>query len=334
MRGFATVGRSWRLRHYRRLTGAARLALAAGVPAVIVPAQGGPHPAAPPATAATILLAATPAHPHAGRPIHLVVLHPPPAATDYRWDVGGDGVYPLDTGAVPQTAAVFPAAGSHDVSVRVSTPAGSETAGLTLVVAPAAPPASTTASRATTTPARSATHTHSAPPTGNAAVAHAAGDPGVTIADFKFAPGTTTVHAGETISWTNDGPSPHTATANDGSFDTGTLGKGQSGSHTFTQPGTFSYFCRVHPFMHGTVVVLASASTTPTTSTPTTTTTPAAPTTSTQPSTAPASTTTGTGSLATAAPTLPRTGMNLADALVIGLVLLGAGLTLRRLRWC
>src|SRR5207248_3918997 len=86
----------------------------------------------------------------------------------------------------------------------------------------------------------------------------AGADPGVTIADFRFAPRTTTVHVGDTITWSNVGPSPHSAIARNGSFDTGILHKGQSGSHTFTQAGTFSYFCTVHPFMHGTVVVLAS----------------------------------------------------------------------------
>ena len=48
-------------------------------------------------------------------------------------------------------------------------------------------------------------------------------------------------------------PDAHSATANDGSFDTGILSKGGSGSHTFTQAGTFSYICTPHPFMKGTV---------------------------------------------------------------------------------
>jgi plastocyanin len=90
--------------------------------------------------------------------------------------------------------------------------------------------------------------------------AHVAGDPGDVISDFKFAPATITVHVGDSITWTNDGPSPHSATANNGSFDTGVLKKGQSASHTFSQAGTFTYFCSVHPFMHGTVVVVADTS--------------------------------------------------------------------------
>ena len=90
------------------------------------------------------------------------------------------------------------------------------------------------------------------------AVARAAG--GDTISDFKFTPSTVTVTAGETVTWTNSGPSGHSATADDGSFDTGTLGKGASGSHTFTRAGTYTFHCTPHPFMTGKVVVVAASS--------------------------------------------------------------------------
>lgn len=90
--------------------------------------------------------------------------------------------------------------------------------------------------------------------------ARIAGDPGVTIVDFQFNPGSITIHTGDTITWTNNGSQPHTATANDHSFDTGVLQKGQSGSHTFSQAGTFTYFCTIHPFMHGTINVVGSGS--------------------------------------------------------------------------
>src|SRR5664279_4660499 len=53
--------------------------------------------------------------------------------------------------------------------------------------------------------------------------AHATADPAVEIADFAFTPGATTIHVGDIITWTNHGPSSHTATARDGSFDTGVL---------------------------------------------------------------------------------------------------------------
>jgi LPXTG-motif cell wall-anchored protein len=90
------------------------------------------------------------------------------------------------------------------------------------------------------------------------AVAAASGS--VTIADFNFAPATITVNEGDTVTWNNNGPTPHSATANDGSFDTGILKKGQSGSHTFNQAGSFSYYCKPHPFMKASVVVQAASS--------------------------------------------------------------------------
>jgi LPXTG-motif cell wall-anchored protein len=90
------------------------------------------------------------------------------------------------------------------------------------------------------------------------AVAAASGS--VTIADFSFAPATITINQGDTVTWNNNGPTPHSATANNGSFDTGILKKGQSGSHTFNQAGAFSYFCKPHPFMNASVVVQASSS--------------------------------------------------------------------------
>ena len=82
----------------------------------------------------------------------------------------------------------------------------------------------------------------------------------VTIKDFDFAPAAVTVNVGDTVTWTNAGPSPHSATANDGSFDTGVYGEGGSRSHTFDQAGTFSYICTPHPFMKGTVTVAGAAS--------------------------------------------------------------------------
>jgi LPXTG-motif cell wall-anchored protein len=89
------------------------------------------------------------------------------------------------------------------------------------------------------------------------AIAAASGS--VTIADFSFTPGTITINQGDTVTWNNNGPTPHSAKANDGSFDTGILKKGQSGSHTFDKAGTFSYFCQPHPFMKATVVVKAAS---------------------------------------------------------------------------
>jgi plastocyanin len=90
------------------------------------------------------------------------------------------------------------------------------------------------------------------------AVAAASGS--VAIADFSFAPATITINQGDTVTWTNNGPTPHSATADDGSFDTGIFPAGQSRTHTFNEAGSFSYFCTPHPNMRGTVVVQASQS--------------------------------------------------------------------------
>ena len=90
--------------------------------------------------------------------------------------------------------------------------------------------------------------------------ATAAADTGVTISDFEFAPASVTINVGDTVTWTNDGPTPHSATADDGSFDTGIFNAGQSRSETFDQAGTFAYFCTPHPNMRGTITVQAAAS--------------------------------------------------------------------------
>jgi Copper binding proteins, plastocyanin/azurin family len=74
--------------------------------------------------------------------------------------------------------------------------------------------------------------------------------------DFSFSPATVTVDAGDSVTWTNGGREPHTATG-DG-FDTGRLGPGESGSASFSRAGSFSYVCSIHPNMQGTVRVAAS----------------------------------------------------------------------------
>ena len=88
---------------------------------------------------------------------------------------------------------------------------------------------------------------------------HAAGA-SVQIADMAFAPGEVTVSVGDTVTWTNtDDGIVHTVTSTTGAFDSGDLGDGESYSVTFTAPGTFAYLCTPHPFMTGTVTVVAAA---------------------------------------------------------------------------
>jgi plastocyanin len=116
-----------------------------------------------------------------------------------------------------------------------------------------AEPAATAGLAATAVTTRSATATKSG-------TATAAATGAVTIKDFSFGPATITVHAGDTVTWTNQGPTGHSATADGGSFDTGVLAAGHSASETFNSPGSFPYHCTPHPFMTATIRVLASNS--------------------------------------------------------------------------
>ena len=313
-------------------------ACCAGVAAALTPVAQATSPgaaltvSAPPAptthetTPAT--LTAEPVRPRVGQPVRLV-LAAPPGARDFAWDLDGRGAFARHTGEAAQTETTFTTSGRHAVAVRFGANGQTQRAALTLTVAPRPAPPPPPAPRARHwTQAR----THHAVATGltGRVTAHVAGDPGVTVADFHFSPATTTIHVGDTITWTNDGPSSHTATAHGGAFDTGVLKKGQSASHTFSHPGTFTYFCQIHPFMHGTIVVLASTTSTSATSTHTsaattpTTTTPAATTT----------TPTATTAAAPSGPTLPNTGFDVLADLGAGVLLLGLGIGLRRgARW-
>ena len=77
----------------------------------------------------------------------------------------------------------------------------------------------------------------------------------VTIQNFAFSPATITVKAGDSVTWTNEDSIGHSATADDNSFDTGVLSKGQSKAITFSKAGTFTYHCSVHPDMKAKVIV-------------------------------------------------------------------------------
>jgi plastocyanin len=78
----------------------------------------------------------------------------------------------------------------------------------------------------------------------------------VEIAEFTYSPDPVVVQVGGKVTWRNDDNPPHTATAKDGSFDTGIIETGKQKSVTFKEAGTFAYYCTVHPFMHGTVEVV------------------------------------------------------------------------------
>jgi plastocyanin len=82
----------------------------------------------------------------------------------------------------------------------------------------------------------------------------------ISTGDNFYSPASVTVAVGDTVNWRNTGQAQHSATANDGSFDTGVFGPGQSRAHTFNTAGSFSYFCTVHgQSQSGTVRVLAAS---------------------------------------------------------------------------
>ena len=76
-----------------------------------------------------------------------------------------------------------------------------------------------------------------------------------TIQNFAFSPNPLTVALGSTVTWTNLDGVAHTVTADDGSWGSSMLGQGETYSHVFTSPGSYTYHCAIHPFMTGTVVV-------------------------------------------------------------------------------
>ena len=78
----------------------------------------------------------------------------------------------------------------------------------------------------------------------------------VAINNFDFTPGELLVATGTTVEWQNRAEgTPHTATADDGTWDSGSIAAGGSFSFTFIEPGTYEYICTIHPSMTGTVIV-------------------------------------------------------------------------------
>ena len=78
----------------------------------------------------------------------------------------------------------------------------------------------------------------------------------VKITDLAFSPAEITVHPGDTIEWVNEDFIDHTATETSETWDVGIPAE-KSAQLQFTRAGSFSYFCRIHPGMTGTVHVIA-----------------------------------------------------------------------------
>lgn len=77
----------------------------------------------------------------------------------------------------------------------------------------------------------------------------------VEIASFKFKPSSLNVRAGDTVTWINRDIAPHTATAENDSWDTGQIGKGQQESVIINDDSPQTYFCRFHPAMKAELVI-------------------------------------------------------------------------------
>jgi len=76
-----------------------------------------------------------------------------------------------------------------------------------------------------------------------------------------FSPSELPILLGSNVTWLNDGGVIHTVTSGnplegpDGTFDSGIIMSGDTFSHTFTEAGNYQYFCTIHPWMTGTVIV-------------------------------------------------------------------------------
>ncbi len=171
-------------------------------------------------------------------------------------------VLPSALFAADQAQPAAPAAAPTTTVPAPTTPAPTATAPAPAAPAPA--PAAPTTTAPAPAPAQAAPAPAPAQKLDDADVqgppkAQAAASANVTISDFQFGPASVTVNVGDTVSWTNQGPSAHSATATGGSFDTGVFAKGGTRSATFNTAGTFAYICTPHPFMKGTVIVQAAS---------------------------------------------------------------------------
>jgi plastocyanin len=87
----------------------------------------------------------------------------------------------------------------------------------------------------------------------------------VTIHQYRFHPDPLTVEVGQPVTWTNEDAAAHDVTASSGpeAFGSSSLATGQSYTHVFRQPGSYTYICSIHPDMVGSVTVVAAPATTP-----------------------------------------------------------------------
>lgn len=125
--------------------------------------------------------------------------------------------------------------GTTPPTTSASAPTPTDTTSSTLPTAPTSVPSGVPTSAATSVP-RTAPNN-------------------IAIVGFAFNPKTLTIKVGTKVIWTNDDPSIHTVTADNGAFGSSSLPPGGTFSFTFTKAGTYTYHCKIHSSMKATIIV-------------------------------------------------------------------------------
>jgi plastocyanin len=90
----------------------------------------------------------------------------------------------------------------------------------------------------------------------SASLASAAGPaPNIEIKQHKFSPATLTIPVGATVTWVNHDDDVHTVVSSAQAFVSQAIETDESFAHTFSKPGTYTYFCTLHPLMTATIIV-------------------------------------------------------------------------------
>ena len=84
---------------------------------------------------------------------------------------------------------------------------------------------------------------------------------------YKYSPANVTVQAGSKVVWSNNSDAPHTVTADDSAFDSGSFNENGTFEQTFSTPGEFGYHCTIHSYMQAKVTVVAANASQPPTDT-------------------------------------------------------------------
>jgi plastocyanin len=93
-----------------------------------------------------------------------------------------------------------------------------------------------------------------------APLAGAVNSAAIQIDNFHYSPPTLVVASGTTVTWTNDDDEAHSVREKDGKFKSAALDTDDKFSQTFAAPGEYEYFCSIHPYMTGKIVVKPAGS--------------------------------------------------------------------------